>query len=61
MSQLAKLSIACCRLREVPADLGQVVSLRFLDMSFNELTTLPQVSARCACLRRYWPLCAPAS
>jgi hypothetical protein len=43
MSQLAKLSIACCKLVEVPPGLGKVVSLRFLDLSFNDLTDLPEV------------------
>jgi Leucine-rich repeat (LRR) protein len=44
MSQLAKLSIACCKLVEVPPGLGKVVSLRFLDLSFNDLNDLPEVS-----------------
>lgn len=44
--QLAKLSIACCRLKEVPADIGNMSTLRFLDLSFNELTTLPASMAR---------------
>ncbi len=43
MRQLSKLSMACCKLREVVPQLGAMPSLRFLDLSFNELTTLPQV------------------
>lgn len=43
MSQLAKLSMACCQLKEVPAEISKVSSLRFLDLSFNNIHTLPNV------------------
>ena len=48
--QLAKLSIACCRLREVPDGLAAVTSLRFLDLSFNELSDLPASLAKLSSL-----------
>ncbi len=43
MKQLAKLSMACCKLTSVPPGLGKVATLRFLDLSFNSLKSLPQV------------------
>ncbi len=44
MKQLSKLSLACCKLTQITPDLGKVISLRFLDLSFNMLETLPDVS-----------------
>lgn len=41
MTQLAKLSIACCSINEVPDGLSNVSTLKFLDLSFNNLTCLP--------------------
>ncbi|KAG2436697.1 hypothetical protein HXX76_006225 [Chlamydomonas incerta] len=46
MSQLAKLSMACCRLAEVPDALGSVATLKFLDLSFNALKGLPDGLSR---------------
>ncbi|GLI66638.1 hypothetical protein VaNZ11_010474 [Volvox africanus] len=50
MSQLAKLSMACCRLKEVPDALGSVGTLKFLDLSFNELRALPEGLSRLTAL-----------
>ncbi|EFJ43577.1 hypothetical protein VOLCADRAFT_96185 [Volvox carteri f. nagariensis] len=50
MSQLAKLSMACCRLREVPDALGSVATLKFLDLSFNQLSSLPDGLSRLTAL-----------
>jgi Leucine-rich repeat (LRR) protein len=41
MTCLAKLSMACNDLKTLPADLGRVTSLQFLDVSFNGLSDLP--------------------
>ncbi|GLC42496.1 hypothetical protein PLESTF_000760700 [Pleodorina starrii] len=50
MSQLAKLSMACCKLREVPDALGSVATLKFLDLSFNQLRGLPDGLSRLTAL-----------
>ncbi|GFR44942.1 hypothetical protein Agub_g6030, partial [Astrephomene gubernaculifera] len=50
MSQLAKLSMACCRLAEVPDALGSVETLKFLDLSFNRLRCLPSGLSRLTAL-----------
>jgi hypothetical protein len=39
--QVRQLDLACCKLQEIPEDIGLLTNLQFLHLTGNQLTTLP--------------------